>query len=304
MSIYPFVGVTQGDATFDNALKNLAIIFDKIAIFDLESFINTMYHHVHGERQLGAELQWLQEKGVVFHQELALDKLNKRAINDEQLLKYGIGLNFFQGQFFDKFPAAGASLEEVDNHLKNLWRFKNLQTRVLTYQLRELNEYDAVSLYQSDEFTDLFEVGNQKDVVHIVLKSMPTLDDNTPWESILDFRSDPESRAKFLALRSWMSDIAKCNLKPNEMAQKIEWLVHEYESHLDLHKMKFNKGVLETIVTVGAEFLEDVMKIKWGKAAKILFTLQHRKIQMLEAEAKAPGREVAYIAKARKKFQK
>jgi hypothetical protein len=50
-----------------------------------------------------------------------------------------------------------------------------------------------------------------------------------------------------------------------------------------------------------AEALEDLAKIKWGKLTERLFT-RHRKVDMLEAELSAPGREIAYVVKARKSF--
>jgi hypothetical protein len=69
---------------------------------------------------------------------------------------------------------------------------------------------------------------------------------------------------------------------------------------LALQDMKIRKGTFETIVTVAAEVVEDLVKIKWGKLASLLFVLKNRKIALLEAERSAPGREIAYVVQARK----
>jgi hypothetical protein len=83
---------------------------------------------------------------------------------------------------------------------------------------------------------------------------------------------------------------------------RLEWLLYQYEEHMRLHHMKVNRGVLETIITTVAECVEDVLKIRWGKVANSLFALRHQHLALLEAELKAPGREVAYIIKARNTF--
>ena len=69
------------------------------------------------------------------------------------------------------------------------------------------------------------------------------------------------------------------------------------------HEMKVSKGILETVITLAGETVEDLVKFRWGKLAKLPFLVSSRKIELLEAELKAPGREVAYISSARKSFR-
>ena len=99
-----------------------------------------------------------------------------------------------------------------------------------------------------------------------------------------------------------MMQAAKAQLTQREIEDNLEWLVFDYRRHLGLHKLKANMGAFETIVTVGAEFLESLAKVNWGKAAQLLFTFKHRKIELMEAEIKSPGSEVAYILETRKRF--
>lgn len=137
-----------------------------------------------------------------------------------------------------------------------------------------------------------------------MLKAFPLPDDSVPWEQIIDFRNDPDSFGKFMAIRSWMSDVAKSNLSPIEIEQKIEWLLHEYQHHMKVHKMKISASTLETVVVSVAEFTENLVKLNFGKAAKALFAIKNKKVQLLEAELKAPGREIALIANANETFKK
>jgi hypothetical protein len=87
------------------------------------------------------------------------------------------------------------------------------------------------------------------DILSLVLTAFPEPDDTTPWEQIIEFRSDPDTPNRVLALKRWMSKVARQNLTPPEINQEIEWLVHEYQAHMRLHKMKIAVGALETILT-------------------------------------------------------
>jgi len=53
-------------------------------------------------------------------------------------------------------------------------------------------------------------------------------------------------------------------------------------------------------VVTAAELAEDFVKVKWGKLAKGLFDLTHERIELREAELKAPGRELAYLDAAKR----
>jgi hypothetical protein len=63
--------------------------------------------------------------------------------------------------------------------------------------------------------------------------------------------------------------------------------------------MKTTKGAFETVITLVAETAENLAKVRWGKLAKGLFAVSARRIDLLEAELKAPGREIAYVFRAR-----
>ena len=71
---------------------------------------------------------------------------------------------------------------------------------------------------------------------------------------------------------------------------------------MKLERMSRDTGVVETFVTTSAEIVESLVTFKWSKAAKRLFAMRHKQIDLMKAELTAPGREVAYIVKARERF--
>jgi hypothetical protein len=99
-----------------------------------------------------------------------------------------------------------------------------------------------------------------------------------------------------------MSEVVRAELSPAEVEEKLAYLIDQYQQHMRLHRMKTNTGTLETIVTLGAEVLGNLVSFKWGKAAQALFSLKKREIALLEGELTAPGNEIAYIVKARETF--
>jgi hypothetical protein len=178
--------------------------------------------------------------------------------------------------------------------------------RLMAVVLRDSQKLNAYPLLQ-DSLLKIFrreleKQTHEKDVISVILKRLPEPDDSVPWEQIIDYRADPDSKGKLLALRNWIHEIARSELTQQEIEDKLDWLVYDYQRHCELHKMKYNVGTLETIVTVGAQFLEDMVKFKWGEGAKALFSLKHSRVSLLEAEIGNPGSEVAYLVETQKAF--
>jgi len=82
---------------------------------------------------------------------------------------------------------------------------------------------------------------------------------------------------------------------------KIDYLLQEYTAQLDLNKLKYELGYIETFVTISLEVLENVVKLNLSKAAKVLFDLSRQDISLLEAEQNLPGKELAFLHKLNNK---
>ena len=59
---------------------------------------------------------------------------------------------------------------------------------------------------------------------------------------------------------------------------------------------------MESVVCTTADFAESLCKFQWSKIASGLFRVKRQRIDLLRAEMELPGREVAYIVKARERF--
>lgn len=315
--------------------KRDLLIFDRIAMLHYQGALESYKRSAHSDPNLISELECLSDKGIIFEPELSEtaycdsqiqecvnkiayhDSAYRRLINEQ--LREQEHIFSFRNRSYEKIKK---ELEKPDSLLKkfvnNKWvdwdrlhrayehdsLYFFYKLRLMSIQLQKLNNLDAiVSFPLKANITQYFEDGKEH-ILQIVLNSMPVPDTTTVLEKILDYRDDPDSKGKFWGLRQWMSDVAKAQLSQNEIVEKLEWLIYQYEQHMKLHELKYNTGTFEIIVTTGAEFIENLSRLKFGSAAKALFALKHKKLELMEAEISAPGKEIAYLVKTRKRFAK
>lgn len=141
------------------------------------------------------------------------------------------------------------------------------------------------------------------DVVEVVLHQLPVPDEGTPLEQILGFRTDPDIDVHREQLRRWMRQVAQGADRLVNVEEELQYLMSAFEDHLRLHRMKAERGMLQTVLTVPLEVAEALVKLRWSDAVKPLFSIRTGKVALMEAERSAPGREVAYITKARQHFR-
>ena len=137
------------------------------------------------------------------------------------------------------------------------------------------------------------------DVLRLVVRALPLPGENHSFRDVLDFRDEARSEGLIQGLRVWINEVASGKLTPIEVSDKLEDVMVRYERTLKLEKMRRDTSVVETFVTTTAEIAEALVKFQWSTAAKRLFDVRYKQIDLMKAEMSAPGREVAYIVKAR-----
>ena len=175
---------------------------------------------------------------------------------------------------------------------------------VLNEHFRENNYYPLVaptnylkSYYDSKRDDDWRVETLKSKVVNLIINKMPVPDDSVSWDQLKNFKSDPDSKKKLLGLRTWIAEISQKQFSLSEISEKLEYLLEEYSAQMKNHKLKYTLSSLETVLVPTLEVLENLIKFKFSKAAKVLFDLKRNQFQLLEAEAKFPGREIAYLYK-------
>jgi hypothetical protein len=318
------IGVTDGSCLdCYTSPKRELLYFDRLAITHLQHLIDWNRSHVYGKPEWARELEWLREQNLLFDP-LTGDATGARsgwAVN-EDLLK-AIGHRTAYDSLLDRITGNSgweslpgtttrvfkgdkdSFMETFEAWRLQEWCFHFYLSRYLAGCIRLRETDDAVTIVpvppvlrgEQNEFDSC-------DAVQVTIDSLPIPDEATSWEQITEFRNDPDSSRKHAELRVWVRELARGAVSRHEAAEKLDWLMHIYRQHMYIHGLKTKQGVLEVIITTTAEIAECIVTLKWSQAAKALFDIGRGYIHVLEEEAKAPGREVAYVVKAMDTFQR
>lgn len=159
---------------------------------------------------------------------------------------------------------------------------------------------DAVvlgSLYRSPEGAT-----NKTELWKVVISEMPLLDERTPWDDVLAYRGDDHTQHLARNLRMWIRKSLSNEWSEDDVRDEIRELVYQYEKHMQLAHLKANKGPLEFLLTGLAEFAEDLVKLRFSRLGTVASIVRERRVQLLEEEAKAPGREIALFTDLKTRF--
>ena len=139
-------------------------------------------------------------------------------------------------------------------------------------------------------------------IINIVIDAMPIVHPETPLEHIIEFKQNEENYNRFVNLRNWVTEMLHSDLSENEIKEKLEFLINEYERYLKLHKIKYGRGLFKTVVLGGAEMIENIIKFKLKDIAQGIFSVTEQNAELMLSELDAPGREISYLLKANKSF--
>lgn len=318
-------------------LKREALMFDRLAIPQISQLMQ-FFQGLLGEMPPeAAEYDWLCEQGILFevtHDKKAeiqdeeykhVDEYSKALMNEVESMYKEHDLGEFTELKKDQLVESASRLKEsLSSKVPNLQKLVTSETfqrslilgydyfaRGISIQLRELKGLDAYPILLLDIPSPERKTSSTHDIVDITLNALPIPDDNTPWEQIIDFRNDSEAKGKFVALKQWANKVARMQLEAHEVKDQLESLINDYQEHMKVHKIKTRLDTLRTIIVAEAGFITSGWLAGLGAVPGLvgmvvspLYSIRQRQVALLEAELKAPGREVAYIVKAREEFAK
>jgi len=305
----------------ESLFKREALMFSRIACPQLGQVVSAFGKLSDVAPELSDEIcahvDFLRERGVIF------DDVSLAEGEDLSRLMKNVQ---FQAVSLSEKPIARAVIEEIKNagledvlvkgndltvdemlpHLDSvpfvfgpMFLILQLMTRKISIQLRVLNGIDAYPVFSEIVPGITVQGTKASDVIDVVIKALPIPDDTVPWEQIIEYRSDPESQRKFLALRRWMSKVGTGRVSPIDLELELDDLINQYRGHLKLHRMKIRTSILEAVVAAGA----NIFSLNWDQAVHNLFSIRQSQLELLQEEMSSPGSEVAYIVGARERFE-
>lgn len=181
--------------------------------------------------------------------------------------------------------------------LESQQKIQDLNSRCYSMKLNAINKnnYTPVLQNPNNQYLEEHTVKNSA-VYSILINKIPTPTEFN-YVQLLELKSDSDFKLKTYRLRNWINEISKENLSIKEIEQKLEYLLEEYTHQFSLHKMKYNISSFESFITLTADTIENLARLKFGAVAKTIFDIQKSDIAFLEAETNFTGREVALIHK-------
>jgi len=290
------IGVAMGSApALGLSLKQQLLFADRIAVADLDVMLQPEHRKRRSWPNSADDVEWLRDRGVLFNVPVIFQRDDADVPDFREAFERA-------GEATDRFRALD-SKSDLSSHIQSIQEALTSRSyicRALAARLRARENMNAVSLLPvAEEGPE--SVATRDHVLRIVLGSIPVPNENTPFDDVLAFRSEHSHQLR--GLRVWAADVAKGKLTGREVADKLQYLIAEYEEQLRLLRLNESRGRLEIVSTTIAEIAEHVVHLNVGTAAKTLFALRHEKTNLLSSERKLIGREVSYVVEAAKNFR-
>jgi hypothetical protein len=176
-------------------------------------------------------------------------------------------------------------------------------TRMNATQVRNQENSEAYATIPSGDSS--LDDDDQHPDKHDVLKIavvVPVPDEQASWQQIIEYRNDPDSQARFFELKEWMSDLTRGVIAEVEAQQKLEFLLDQYRRVMQRNEIQINWTKLEAFVVISADDSHKFRPFKKDQSASPLFSVESRKLALLETESTLPGSIVAFVIQAKSMF--
>jgi hypothetical protein len=296
----------------DQQIKQAALLFDKVFVKKghiAPSSKNFIKYRSSKEltdlfRENHASYDFLVAQGVIVPFEIPhnfdIESLTRAEM---QLFRHSISCNFKGANLFVKMEQAKDQRERT-NGLENFCDMMDRGTDALTrYCAIRLAKTNLQEFYPILRSTKSFgRRGSKTEAVRLLLNHIPQPTADTPWEAIVDFRQDESTRLKYLALMNWINELTSSSLTVNELNEKLEYLYLDYKRSVERHRLKATTGILEIITGAAIGFFTSNVPAALNLASNIV-KVGTTVLHLHEEEGRLPGKEIAYIYHANKRFR-
>ncbi|MDP2778327.1 MAG: hypothetical protein Q8O48_11865, partial [Anaerolineales bacterium] len=244
-------------------LKQKSLLFNQVGIFRLSNFYKLLkeasipFEKINPNipskvETIIAELEWLKQLGVIFELTLEAEFNDKRITIPAEKQKDAENL-------LSKIAEIQEAITTKTNNDPHKMQLINEQYSAILRLMSIIMEITkGVTVVTTTPYTDyVWEFPNvqKSSVAQIVISKLPLPNNGTPWEQIIDYRNDSENQKNLLNLRRWIRKISTEDLALPEIEEELEWLMNEFQSHMNLHKMKANTETLEVMVKAPLEVI-------------------------------------------------
>jgi hypothetical protein len=295
-------------------LKQYSLLFDKLYLLRLRG-LQQFYDMLHksapkDRRRARAEFEYLTAQGVVteINESFLIEMIRRETAHTpnphfEDLVKLpdkiadAIIKEKLRGRPYASTPYDRGKTADVRENLSDT--FVRLWSLLLQ---KERSDIDIAPIcFREPQKTDVAGEGSRKEtVLKIALNQFPIPGPKNAWEDLLSFRQD--MHGKQWHFRRFLRDLASRKQTEKEIKDDLEWTLFQYSEAMKIHKLKAGTTLVEVFIIPAMKVLENVSDFKFSEALEAILSIKKRKIELMETEMRAPGRECAYVFEAQKRF--
>lgn len=303
----------------ETALKRLAVMFNRVAIQAL--FVDPSKTPFLSPEFVKTR-SWLADLGVLF--DLDLQTLKSSTTHDyarirELILEdltsftqpaYGMTSEEFLATRNDEEKASemrrrGAETSQAmkdkqidpSQMIESALRLSTNMWRMVVGQLRDAENAEAYLVTTPELNTFESDDPRQQtfDVLKISIGALPVPVADAPWQQLIEYRNDPETKDTFHLIKDWMSEVARATFTPSQVEETLEYLLDRFRRSLETHGINTTTTALYAYVVTTPEFIETLARVgpDWGQRA--LFSVEPGRIGLMDCESTTPGSVVAFL---------
>ena len=306
------------------AVRQLATMFDRIVIPSLSFMNNNTYESLETKKTRA----WLTSIGILL--ELGFERIGELAQEasretaqllvpdaDVLLKPAGTSVEEMMGARGDAEKMAElkrrrdqvtpesmfGSFEDFEQWAESMQRMVSRLTRIQAIGLRSRDNLDAYAVI-TREHSSLDQDDNSLPT-HDVLKfalGVPVPDEYVPWQHIIEYRNDPESRKQFGVIKNCLREIARGSLTTPQAEETLQSLLHRYWHEMQRHNLYTEMKWMEVFVVTTPEVAEKFETSGARNTEQSWVTIEPRKVGLLEGESTTAGSEIAYLIDSKSLF--
>jgi len=313
--------------TYLDSVKRQSLFFDLIVVVDLDKFLELLKglentcptSYKERVRQLIHEFYILVENEIICgpRKLIGIDtrELERTIKEDIEQLESNFSnerLKFFKFKHNDPFYKGNDPGFKLmgDPRVQFLYwddiSFWILKGEYFARKISEKLNKDPkiISTYHTRYLSDFSDISKSKrtDLLEASILDIPLPDPSTEWERILELRNDSILRERLLGFKVWLSEMSYSKLSIKELIQKLEYTKVQYENQLELHSLKHQNVILNSITKVSEALLNLISGNIIGTSKNIV-DLNKKRLSLLESEYNLKGKEVAYLIDLNQKIK-
>ncbi|MCG8806456.1 hypothetical protein G1K75_12420 [Tenacibaculum finnmarkense] len=138
-------------------------------------------------------------------------------------------------------------------------------------------------------------ISNKSKVINLTLDRFPSLKYQTEWNQIIEIKSDEELKHKYLKLNNWINEISLESYSINEIQEKLEFMLADYEKQLKYHSKQIEYSKLELLLNSSIGIIENLLKLNLTEIGKNTINAKKEKLNLEINKQFLSGNEIAYI---------